>query len=540
MDDERPRDEGFTLVEVLVAVAIIGIVMTSLTSFFVTSLSAITKQNITQSAISVADDGTERIRALNASAVLTGRDKTSSDTQWGSPVTGVAGYLADMNEAYDPTAAAGAGASAVLPTSPLSVTVGAVAFQQSFYVGRCYQPAAGGSCGAATDAVPFLRVVVAVTWPCVTAGTCAYVTSTLVSDATDPLFNLNDVALAPQVDDPGTQTSDVSTAIAGLQCTSTGGTPALTWSAAGLPTGLTMNSSGLVTGTPTATGSYTTVLTVTDAWGNVGHDTFSWTVNTKPSVTRPADQTGDVNVAATSVQVAASGGTGSYTWSASGLPAGLSINAGTGVISGTPTATGTATVTVTATDAVNGAASTTFNWTVAPAPSVTLPTTTARSSAQGSAIANVQATVSGGIASYTWSATNLPNGLSISASGLISGTPSAGTQYLTTVKVTDGAGLTSSVTFTWAVTSSSALRVTSPSADRTDAVNSTISFNANTAGGTGTKTWTASGLPAGMTLNASSGLVSGKPTTKGTYVTSLVVTDGAGAKATFMFTWTVQ
>jgi hypothetical protein len=83
------------------------------------------------------------------------------------------------------------------------------------------------------------------------------------------------------------------------------------------------------------------------------------------TVTNPGAQTATVGTAA-SVQIqatdSASGQTLSY--SASGLPAGLSINASSGLISGTPTAAGTSTVTVTATDGTGATGSTTFSWTV--------------------------------------------------------------------------------------------------------------------------------------------------------------------------------
>jgi hypothetical protein len=84
------------------------------------------------------------------------------------------------------------------------------------------------------------------------------------------------------------------------------------------------------------------------------------------SVTSPGDQTGTVGTAA-SVQISASdtaGGT--LTYSASGLPAGLSINRSTGLISGTPTTVGTSTVTVTATDSTGPTGSTSFHWTITP------------------------------------------------------------------------------------------------------------------------------------------------------------------------------
>jgi hypothetical protein len=64
------------------------------------------------------------------------------------------------------------------------------------------------------------------------------------------------------------------------------------------------------------------------------------------------------------LQMTATGGTLPYTWSATGLPTGLSINAGTGLINGTTTRAGGFSVTVTAVDAAGRSASTQFTWIV--------------------------------------------------------------------------------------------------------------------------------------------------------------------------------
>jgi endo-1,4-beta-xylanase len=82
------------------------------------------------------------------------------------------------------------------------------------------------------------------------------------------------------------------------------------------------------------------------------------------TVTNPGSQSGTVGTAE-SVQVHATDSAGAaLTYSASGLPAGLSINSSTGVISGTPTGSGSSSVTVTAKDSTGATGFTTFTWSV--------------------------------------------------------------------------------------------------------------------------------------------------------------------------------
>jgi len=83
------------------------------------------------------------------------------------------------------------------------------------------------------------------------------------------------------------------------------------------------------------------------------------------TVTSPGNQTGTVGTAVSlpiSASDSASGQT--LTYSATGLPAGLSINSATGVISGTPTTAATSTVTITATDGTGASGSASFSWTM--------------------------------------------------------------------------------------------------------------------------------------------------------------------------------
>ena len=82
------------------------------------------------------------------------------------------------------------------------------------------------------------------------------------------------------------------------------------------------------------------------------------------TVTNPGSRTGTVGTA-TSLQISASDSGGlALTYSASGLPGGLSINASSGLISGTPSTSGTFSTTVTAKDSTNASGSATFTWTI--------------------------------------------------------------------------------------------------------------------------------------------------------------------------------
>jgi hypothetical protein len=86
------------------------------------------------------------------------------------------------------------------------------------------------------------------------------------------------------VTNPGNQIATVGTAISGLQIHATDSAPAqtLTYSATGLPPGLSISPSGLISGTPTTPGSSTTLVTARDSTGALGAASFIWTISTGP------------------------------------------------------------------------------------------------------------------------------------------------------------------------------------------------------------------------------------------------------------------
>jgi len=176
------------------------------------------------------------------------------------------------------------------------------------------------------------------------------------------------------------------------------------------------------------------------------------------TVTNPGNQTGTVGTAASLQIHATDSGSSTLSYSASGLPAGLSINSSSGLISGTPSTAGTSSVTVTATDTTGASGSASFSWTIngQGGNTVTVTNPGNQSSTVGTAVSlQISASDSASGQTLTYSASGLPAGLSINSStGLISGTPTTAATNSTTVTAKDTTGATGSASFTWTVSSS--------------------------------------------------------------------------------------
>ena len=347
---------------------------------------------------------------------------------------------------------------------------------------------------------------------------------------------------------PGAQKSTISTAIPTLTLSASGGSGNYTWSDSPrtLPAGLTLSAAGVVTGTPTATGTSAVALTVSDGT-NTKTVSFSWTVSARPTITAPANQASSVG-ASVNLQLTTSCANSPCSYAFGGTaPSGLAISS-TGLITGSvgTTVKPFTGITIVVTDAANATAtSASFTWTVNAAPTMGSPgnQTTLRGGAVSLDISGLD---SGGTSPYIFGASGLPGWLTLnSTTGMITGTAPTGANSTSTitVSVTDGSGVTAtSTTFKWNVTnlaSSFTTRTTS------DASAVSLDLDNFTTGGTGPYTYTASALPSGLSLNSSTGVISGttQNLTSSSVKTSAVtitVTDSTGARITTSpFAWYV-
>jgi hypothetical protein len=346
-------------------------------------------------------------------------------------------------------------------------------------------------------------------------------------------------------------TGYISSAYASTTLAATGGAGVssnYTWtltSGSALPTGLSLSSAGVISGTPAgSTGTTSVSFTVTDSTSGLSATaTLSIEIKAAVAITAATLPTGYVGSAYPSTQLAATGGSGTYsTWalaSGSSLPAGLSLS-NTGAISGTPTGSaGSTSFTVKVTDSASNTATETFSITVAAGVSITSSTSLA-DGYPGTAYSSVTLAATGGTGTYTnWAVTSgsVPDGMTLSSAGLLSGTPTTAGNYSFAVKVTDSASNTATATFSLTVEATLSIPAASlPSA----ATGINYSHTLTAAGGSGGNVWSVSSSAPNTLSNynlslSADGQITGTPTTLGTAEFTAVVTDSAGHTASQAF-----
>ncbi|MEO8186475.1 MAG: putative Ig domain-containing protein, partial [Burkholderiaceae bacterium] len=326
--------------------------------------------------------------------------------------------------------------------------------------------------------------------------------------------------------------------------TASGGLGPYTYSvsAGALPAGLTLNAStGVISGTPTTAGAFSFTIAAIDAADSTGSRAYSGTTSASAITVNPATLPNGTVSTAYSQTVSATGGTGPYTFSVSAgsLPAGLSLNAATGAITGTPTTAATSNFTITATDSLGASNARAYSVTINPA--ITVNPATLPNGTVGVAYSQT-VSATGGNGSYTFSVSvgSLPAGLSLNAgTGAITGTPTTAATSNFTITATDGLAATGSRAY--AVTINAAITV-NPATLPNGAVGTAYSQTVSATGGTGSYTFSlsAGSLPAGLSLNAATGAITGTPTTAATSNFTITATDGLGATGARAYSTTIN
>ena len=241
----------------------------------------------------------------------------------------------------------------------------------------------------------------------------------------------------------------------------TGGNTPLSYTASGLPVGITMSAARTVSGTPAEVDSGTATVRVADADGDTASFTFDWSVvadDLMPSF-GPAsipDQSWVTGKEITPFTApAATAGNAPLMHGVNGLPEGVFMLESL-QIEGTPTAAGSGTATVAARDADADMARVSFNWTVTAdaAPSFAAEKFAEQNWTAGQSIAELTvSSATGGNGTLSYGASGLPDGVTLSPELELSGRPLATGSGVATVTARDADGDTATLTFDWRVES---------------------------------------------------------------------------------------
>jgi hypothetical protein len=485
----------------------------------------------------------------------------STGTISGMPAGGQsATFTAAVTDRGNPVQTTSASFTIAVPVSPLSV---ASTVLPSLAVGTSYSQTLQASGGTApynwSVAFGSLPNGIALSSTGVISGTPtasgSFTFRALVVDSGNPVQTVAvsrtiTVAASPlKVTAPTIPTVHVGTGVSQSFAVS-GGTAAYKWqiTSGNLPAGLSLTSSGVISGVVTQSGAATFTATATDSStpAQTASATAAIVVTPNPLIITSSTLPGVGVGNSYSQTLQASGGSAPYTWSitAGSLPSGLNFAPSTGTISGVAAASSASAVTFTVTDSSSPAQVTSAAITlpVAPAALSIVPASLAAYT-KGTAYAqSLQAT--GGTVPYKWSVTSgsLPTGLSLSATGVISGNPTSTSSASFAVTVTDSGspaqvqsaslGLAATAPPKTVATATPLSIVGTSLAPATAGTAYTQSLQA--AGGTPGYTWAiASGsLPAGLTMAATTGTISGIPSTAGTSTFTAVVSDNGSPAQT--------
>ncbi|RKQ41422.1 Ig-like domain-containing protein [Enterobacter sp. R1(2018)] len=288
--------------------------------------------------------------------------------------------------------------------------------------------------------------------------------------------------------------------------------------------------------TPGYSGTDSFTYTASNSAGTSAPGTVTITVSAPVLTMTPAQGTLPAAIAghAWTQSFSVSGGTAPYTWSASSLPAGLTLNATTGVLNGTPAAAGNYMFQITASDRYGVTSTVNYSLTVGDAaPLAGNVSVTVNPDASNP----IPLMLSGGPATAVNIASPPSHGSAIANGTVITYTPAPGysgaDSFTYTASNSGGTSAPATVTLT---VSAPQLAIT-PAAGVLPKATSGVHWSQNltVSGGASPYVWRASGLPAGLSLNGTTGVLSGTPDTAGNFVFQIAVTDAHGATGTVSY-----
>jgi hypothetical protein len=286
-----------------------------------------------------------------------------------------------------------------------------------------------------------------------------------------------------------------------------------------------------ITGTPTTAGTYAVSLSANNAAGTGTAITLTLTVDPAgpvPVISSATTATGTPNVAF-SYTITASDSPVSF--GATGLPLGLSLNSTSGAITGTPTVAGVSTISLTATN--NNGTSTAVSLTLTVGAVSSITSVTSANAGVGVAFSY---TVTASNSPSSFNVTGLPAGLSANTTtGAISGTPTAAGTFSVSLSANNSIGPGPVTTLTLTVGNPPIIT----SSTTASAVASTAFTYTITATNSPTS-YAASGLPIGLSVNTSTGVISGTANLAGTFnlTISAANASGSGPSVTLVLTVT--
>ena len=320
------------------------------------------------------------------------------------------------------------------------------------------------------------------------------------------------------------------------------GSPTITYAATGtLPPGLTLTTAGVLSGTPTTAGTFTGTVTASNGTAPNSQQAFSITIAAAPvapTITSAAPGGGTVGVVYSHTYTAT--GSPTITYAATGtLPPGLTLSSA-GVLSGEPTTAGTFTGTVTASNGVAPDSQQAFSITIAAAP--VAPTITSAAPGGGTVgIAYSHTYTADGDPTITYTLTSgaLPDGLTLSSAGVLSGEPTTAGTFTGTVTASNGVAPDSQQAFSITIAAAPVAPTITSAAPGGGTVGIAYSHTYTADGDpTITYTLTSGALPDGLTLS-SAGVLSGEPTTAGTFTGTVTASNGVAPDSQQAFSITI-